>query len=494
ADTDEQLLGLELAALSRDELLQLQRDEEAHVRRHAVIGHRLIAELTSRGVAFELGAKTTAGLLVQLLRISPGEAGARVLAAGRFGTRRSLTGAVLPPVFAATAAAQAAGMISPGHARLIADTVLALPAAVAAEHDLAVEATLLEHAATFSPNVLAGLAKRIRDTLDPDGSKPREEDHTRLRGLTLSTRLDGSGFLTGYLTPECLAITRAWLDSLAAPAPPEDGTRDPRAPAQRMHDALHAAGTRLLAAADTLPPCGGTPTTLLVTVTADQLATHTCSGGGSGGSGGGSGGGSDGSDRSSGSGGSGSGDGSAYGGTGGGYAVTAHGDLIPVATAMRLADQADIVTVRLDSRGAITSYGRQRRTASTNQRLALAARDRGCTFPGCTAPPGWTQAHHVRAWQDGGTTDLDNLTLVCGHHHRNFERLGWTCHMSNGTPTGDRHSGSTQNENPVAIGCIFLSCPPTPTDHSDASDQPPRRHPHHSADHRVPEWSYRHGA
>ncbi|WP_242419678.1 HNH endonuclease signature motif containing protein, partial [Frankia sp. CpI1-P] len=31
-------------------------------------------------------------------------------------------------------------------------------------------------------------------------------------------------------------------------------------------------------------------------------------------------------------------------------------------------------------------------------RRALAARDRGCTFPGCDRPPSWCEAHHVIHW------------------------------------------------------------------------------------------------
>ena len=35
---------------------------------------------------------------------------------------------------------------------------------------------------------------------------------------------------------------------------------------------------------------------------------------------------------------------------------------------------------------------------------------------------------------NGGPTDLDNLTLLCGYHHRNFEALGWACQMTDGVP------------------------------------------------------------
>ncbi|HEY2042357.1 MAG TPA: HNH endonuclease signature motif containing protein, partial [Jatrophihabitans sp.] len=56
------------------------------------------------------------------------------------------------------------------------------------------------------------------------------------------------------------------------------------------------------------------------------------------------------------------------------------------------------------------------------------------TFPGCDTPPDWCQRHHIIPWWQGGPTDLNNLTLVCGHHHREFQTIGWTCVMTDGPP------------------------------------------------------------
>jgi hypothetical protein len=54
---------------------------------------------------------------------------------------------------------------------------------------------------------------------------------------------------------------------------------------------------------------------------------------------------------------------------------------------------------------------------STPLRRALWARDRRCTFPGCSNKR-YVDAHHIRHWADGGETTLENLTLLCSHHHR----------------------------------------------------------------------------
>jgi hypothetical protein len=69
--------------------------------------------------------------------------------------------------------------------------------------------------------------------------------------------------------------------------------------------------------------------------------------------------------------------------------------------------------------------GRKTRSVPPALRRALNARDGGCTFPGCTARR-FVDAHHVEHWADGGPTDLDNLLLLCRHHHRLVHEGGYT--------------------------------------------------------------------
>lgn len=62
------------------------------------------------------------------------------------------------------------------------------------------------------------------------------------------------------------------------------------------------------------------------------------------------------------------------------------------------------------------------------QRRALAARSGVrpcCEMPGCTQTE-FLHAHHVRYRRNGGPTSLDNLVLLCGHHHRLLHQRGWT--------------------------------------------------------------------
>ncbi|MEO6205770.1 MAG: DUF222 domain-containing protein [Mycobacteriales bacterium] len=56
------------------------------------------------------------------------------------------------------------------------------------------------------------------------------------------------------------------------------------------------------------------------------------------------------------------------------------------------------------------------------QRRALAARDRGCAARGCTRPPAFCDAHHLRALADGGATTTDNMVLLCRRHHTAWHR------------------------------------------------------------------------
>ena len=71
-----------------------------------------------------------------------------------------------------------------------------------------------------------------------------------------------------------------------------------------------------------------------------------------------------------------------------------------------------------DAARAVLYLGREERYANRELRRALAARDRGCAVPGCDRPPDQCDAHHVYFWDPCGTTDLDNMVLLCRHHHR----------------------------------------------------------------------------
>ena len=82
----------------------------------------------------------------------------------------------------------------------------------------------------------------------------------------------------------------------------------------------------------------------------------------------------------------------------------------------------------------IEGYSSVQRLFTEPQRLAMMARDRGCAFHDCDAPPGHCDAHHMTEFQQTGHTRVDDGALLCGTHHDSFEKQGWTGTMIDGVP------------------------------------------------------------
>ncbi|NKW45524.1 DUF222 domain-containing protein [Rhodococcus hoagii] len=106
---------------------------------------------------------------------------------------------------------------------------------------------------------------------------------------------------------------------------------------------------------------------------------------------------------------------------------------LSIATARRIACDCHLTPIVMDD-GVPLNLGRTSRTVSKKQRRALIARDHGCAFPGCGAPPAHCEGHHVKHWADGGPTDLDNLVLLCRYHHTLLHHSHWDVEIG-----ADRH-------------------------------------------------------
>ncbi|MDQ4068890.1 MAG: HNH endonuclease [Actinomycetota bacterium] len=79
----------------------------------------------------------------------------------------------------------------------------------------------------------------------------------------------------------------------------------------------------------------------------------------------------------------------------------------------------------LEAGGRPVSVGRAFRTVPDRTRTVIEERDRGCRVAGCDRSR-WLHIHHVEHWEDGGTSDTENLIALCHRHHRlhHLGRLG----------------------------------------------------------------------
>ncbi|MCL7937081.1 MAG: HNH endonuclease, partial [marine benthic group bacterium] len=131
------------------------------------------------------------------------------------------------------------------------------------------------------------------------------------------------------------------------------------------------------------------------------------------------------------------------------------GTRVSAETSRRLACDASVVTIRQGKNGGPLDVGRRTRTVPPAIRRALEARDRGCRFPGCGLR--FTDAHHVRHWADGGETKLENLILLCHHHHRLVHEAGWTVEWwEPGSPafTDPRGQTHVNHRRPVSLSSL----------------------------------------
>ena len=215
---------------------------------------------------------------------------------------------------------------------------------------------------------------------------------------------DELGALTYQLVldPVGAAALEAAIGPLSAPVPGPGGERDRRSVQVRRGQALVEVCRRATSAGDR--PHAGVKTTLIVTMGLDDLAART---------------------------GAATGLGSAQGGA-----------LIAPETVRRLACDATVIPAVLGGTGEVLDLGRATRLASAGQLTALWWRDRGCSFPGCTTPAHWCDAHHLVHWADGGASDLANLALLCGRHHSVVHRDRLAGAVAGGTISWDLVPGS----------------------------------------------------
>lgn len=380
----------------------------------------VITQLEATGAATDLGWASTKDFLTHLTGGHQGTGGGLVRAAAQL---RELP---------AVREALESGRVTLPQARVIAGQVQTLPRhpelrAAVADRMLALvdehghNATALQTAFTdvvreVDPDGLAVAADLLRDKAE------RGAHHARY----LSLAEDGLGGVRvrGYGTVEDAERIKSVLLPLAAPQVTEPGAcggasgrdqpmfdadgrattvpcptagcahdgRDPRQPEARLWDALVDACDQLRAT-DTLPRDHGSLPRVVVTIDHASLSQDVIDHG-----------------RSQ------------EGRTGADARLSAQ-------SVRRLACDAEILPAVLGTEGQVLDVGRAQRLVTPAIWSALLVRDRHCAFPGCTRLPLACDAHHVVHWADGGATSLDNLVLLCRHHHTLTHRTPWTVHI-----------------------------------------------------------------
>lgn len=474
--------------LSDDELTgAMERCEKMRAGAHA-FELSLVREADGRNLGRRCGAASTAAWLTGRFRIRPGQARSWVQLANGITEPEEVTdyaanvsGPRTGRELVETGAALAAGQISPEHAAIVDKIMAKVPREIDVERASGAEADLADYCRKFDPATVAKLGDYMLELMREDTLDDEEGDRHRRRNLRLD---DNTGGLSGQLTREGMAMLRSALDPLAAPNPAADGTPDERTPGQRLADALVELARRAIAS-DEFAANHGISHRVMVTIGLDSLTKQSRAASGGRGEPGGQVFDGESNDRDvapvdeprgasdttwdagreQGDSGSAECDradvesdrddvlagtmaaGSPQtGGTESARSVTfgpgryprwaarhggaapaeqEWGSLISASTTRRLACHASVQRIVLDPAGAVLDVGRDYRTATPAQFAALIARDGGCAFPGCTRPSAWCIAHHVRHWIDGGETNLDNLVLLCGYHHRVVHHNGW---------------------------------------------------------------------
>jgi hypothetical protein len=125
------------------------------------------------------------------------------------------------------------------------------------------------------------------------------------------------------------------------------------------------------------------------------------------------------------------------------------GSLLANETARRLACDS-IVECAVFYRNQPLGVGRNSRTIPRWLRRQLWDRDGGCRFPGCGRTQ-WVHAHHIVHWSMGGPTDLHNLILLCGFHHRFLHEHGWSILSTEGGFVFTKPDGSVYPPPPPGL-------------------------------------------
>ncbi|WP_224274889.1 HNH endonuclease signature motif containing protein [Nocardioides lacusdianchii] len=300
------------------------------------------------------------------------------------------------------ATALTSGAVRTEQARMVVEAVDALPSHVGASVRDDAEEALLRLALQHDARELKQIGKRILDVVAPEVGESHEEAVLRAEedratvGVELTMVDDGEGRCRGsFVVPSHVgAMLKRHLLALANPARhAEDELRDESGEwkplRRRLGEALIEYVERY--PVDATPQTAGVNATVVVTMTIEQLLGETAT------------------------------------------ALLDEGSRMSAGQARRLACEAGIIPVVLDSKSVPLDMGRAARLFTKSQRIALGLRDGGCTARGCETSASGCHAHHDDPWSRSGLTDLANGRLLCPRHHRlaHDSRYAMTVHADN---------------------------------------------------------------
>jgi len=384
------LPGTDWCRADKAALVAAIRERDMEIRRLQAEQGEILAEMQSRGVPQTYGYASLEALLKDTLFCTRSD--------GRKRVRRALacndyTEGIhrVPTSAPATAEAFRDGAITTAHLDSILDTLAEIPGTVPEQERNGYERILVNLARKSHPASVTKAGHRLLAWLEQDHVKSDRPLRVRPeRELNWAWNRDRQLCFAGRLDAVSGALFEKLISPLAKPRPSENGERDLRTVDQRHGDAFAELLDHTQRTAD-LPTEAGEKPVLMVAMSLDDLR----------------------------------------GGSRRGEQPLLNGDIpASVEEARLLACDARIIPAVLGSKGEVLDLGREERTASRAQRRALHLRDRGCVFPSCTRPAHWTQAHHIREWIDGGPTDLRNLALLCGQHHRLIHAGDWSIRMA----------------------------------------------------------------
>jgi hypothetical protein len=404
------------------------------------IAHRSQLSLGTDGMARKAGHAKPAQYLAELWTITVGEA-MRLCEVGlATRSRIALDGTPLPARYPVVAAAITDGTLGIDSAAVIVKELDAASVRCSVDAREVGEAALVDLAAQYTVADLRGLARQVRDRLDEDGAEPRDELRHKKRSCRFITLPDGMVRMVWDMPPEIAGLAKAAVDGFvsrelraakderareqgrAVSGGPDEGEPGAGAQFSRGHgDGVPGDGERNGGCDGSL--LGDDDRTLdqLRSDAAEQVFHHVASCKG-------------------------------HGGdipsitmvirmtkesllTGLGIAeIDGVDETISAGTARRMAGEAGIIPAVLGGPSEVLDFGKTRRLFSTAQKLAFGERDGGCAFGGCTAPPSYTEAHHIIWWSDVENTDFDNGILLCGFHHHRIHDGGWEIVFQHGVP------------------------------------------------------------